>query len=193
MRVQSSIVVVLFMVSGLTAAGASGAPEQADPPGDIQEDRPLAPDEPERLDPAPEADREARPGDAEDQTALDVLRDHQQTSVAYDLFGEEFADALDGVRPLAFFVPVDGALDALDLEALSGEEVRSLYERHITTGLAAEEPIAYIDSFTTEDGRMITVTVEEDGTVVLDDIARIIEIIPVTNGIVYLIDTTLDW
>ena len=193
MRVRGSLIAVFLVLLGFTTIGASGVPDQADTPGDIQEERPLAPDEPEEVEPPLEAERESRPGDAEDQTALDVLEDHGRTSVAYDLFGEIFAEALDGGQQLAVFVPADEALQSVDPENLSDEEVRSLYERHITTGLASEEPIAYVDSFTTEDGRMITVTVEEDGTVVLDNVARIIEIIPVTNGIVYLIDATLDW
>lgn len=182
------IIVFVFLVLGaFMPVWASGIPDQADRPGDVQEERPLGPDDP-AADPHPES----RPGEAEDRTALDVLSQHERTSIAFNLLGEEFADALDGGRRLAIFVPADEALEGIDPAALSDEEIRSLYERHITTGLASEEPIDYIDSFTTEDGRTITVVIDEIGTVVLNDVARVIDIIPVTNGIVYIIDATLD-
>jgi hypothetical protein len=156
-------------------------PADDDPAVDVEDD-----------DPA-DVDTQAEPGDAEDETALNVISEHQRTSIAYDLFGEEFAEALDGGEQLAIFVPVDDALDGMDRENLSDEEIRSLYERHVATGLASEEPIEFIESFATLDGQMITVTVEDDGTVMLNGTARVIEVIPVTNGIVYIIDGTFGW
>ena len=170
-------------------------------PWEAEDEEPLAPAEDDAVeDPAvtededlADVDTDVQPGDAEDETALNVISDHEQTSIAYDLFGEEFADALDGGQHLAIFVPMDEALEGMDREDLSGEEIRSLYERHVATGLASEEPIELIESFATVDGQMISVTVEEDGTVVLNGTARVVEAIPVINGIVYIIDGTLDW
>ena len=172
-------------------------PAEDDPAEDPEDEDPQAVDEEEPLDPEDEdpadVDTQAEPGDAEDETALSVISEHERTSIAYDLFGDEFADALDGGQHLAIFVPADEVLEGMDRENLSEEEIAALYERHVATGLASEEPIEFIESFSTVDGQMITVTVEEDGTVMLDGTARVIEVIPVTNGIVYIIDGTLDW
>lgn len=136
---------------------------------------------------------QVRPGDAEDETALDVISEHEQTTVAYQLFGEEFADALDGGQRLALFVPADDVFAQIDREReeVSEEEIRALYERHVATGLASQEPIEWIEWFATVDGQRITVTVQEDGTVLLNDTVSIIEAIPTQNGIVYIIDGSL--
>jgi uncharacterized surface protein with fasciclin (FAS1) repeats len=164
-------------------------PDAEEPVAETEEEDPLATEDEELAD----VDTQAQPGDAEDETALDVISEHARTSIAFDLFGEEFADALGGGEQLAIFVPADDVLEGMAREDLSDEEIRSLYERHVATGLASEEPIEFIESFATVDGQMISVTVEEDGTVVLNGTARIVEVIPVTNGIVYIIDGTLDW
>jgi uncharacterized surface protein with fasciclin (FAS1) repeats len=136
---------------------------------------------------------QVRPGEAQDETALDVISEHEQTTVAYQLFGEEFADLLEGDQQLALFVPADDVFAQIDRESdeVSEEEIRALYERHVATGLASREPIEWIEWFTTLDGQRITVTVQDDGTVLLNDTTRIIEAIPVRNGIVYIIDGSL--
>ena len=136
---------------------------------------------------------QVRPGEGEDETALDVISEHEQTTVAYQLFGDEFADRLDGEERLALFVPADEVFAQVDREReeVSEEEIRALYERHVATGLASEEPIEWIEWFATVDGQRISVTVQEDGTVLLNETTRIIETIPVRNGIVYIIDGSL--
>lgn len=140
----------------------------------------------------PEERRPARPGDTEEGTALDVLSDHEKTSVAYEIFGRHFAESLDGGQRIALFVPADEFFEDIDHEELTTAEIVFLYLRHMSTGLVSLEPIETVDTFMTADGRLVTVMVDEQGRTVLNGVAAVVEAIPTTNGIVYILDNALD-
>ena len=143
-------------------------------------------------DEQPEERRSARPGDAEEATALDVLSEHEQTSVVYEIFGRHFAESLDGGQRIALFVPANDFFADVDHEELTTDEIVFLYLRHMSTGLVSLEPIETIDAFMTADGRLVTVVLDERGRTVLNGVATILEAIPTTNGIVYILDRALD-
>ena len=125
-------------------------------------------------------------------SVLDVIAGHEMTSIAYDLFGEEFAAALADRPRLAFFVPADEAIADLDPDTLSDAEIATLAERHVAIGLVSAEPIEFVESFVTTDGEIITVFVENDGTVILNGSVVVMEAIPAVDGYVYIIDGLLD-
>lgn len=131
-----------------------------------------------------------QPGDAGDVTALDVIEEHEAISTAYEIFGTAFEERLDGDEGLAFFAPTDEALAEADVEDISDAELESLFNRHLATGLAAEAPLEFIEWFGTMDGTENTVSVE-NGTVILNDSASVVEAIPAENGVVYIIDQPL--
>ena len=178
------------------------APEEEDP-WDVEDDDPVEPDEedpivPDEEDPwdveddDPVTPDEEEPFAAEEETARDVLARHARTSAAYELFGDEFAGALEADIQLAYFVPADGALAGLDREALSDGELLQIAERHVATGIVATQPVDFVDSFVTLDGEMIMVSYDEEGNVILNGNVTVIETIEVSNGIVYIIDGRLD-
>ncbi len=134
---------------------------------------------------------QVQPGDAEDKTALDVIEEHEELTITYDLFAPEFGEFLDGEEQLALFAPTDEVLEGVDAEELSYEEIESLFHRHMTTGIATEYPIEFIEWFGTADGAEIAVYVEDE-TVTLNDVAAVVEAIPTTNGVVYVIDQSLE-
>ena len=134
---------------------------------------------------------QVRPGDSDSGTVKDVITDHDDLSVAYELFGSEFDELLSGDEQLALFVPTDEALDQIDSEEISAVELQSLFSRHVATGLASREPIEFIEWFVTDDGQQVTVSVEDD-TVVLNDSVTVVEAIAATNGVVYIIDESLE-
>lgn len=133
---------------------------------------------------------QVRPGDADSGTVKDVIADHADVSLAYELFGSEFDEFLSGDEPLALFVPTDEALDQIDSEEISGVEVQTLFNQHTATGLASREPIEFIEWFVTVDGERVTVSVEDDA-VILNDSVTVIEAIAATNGVVYIVDDSL--
>lgn len=134
---------------------------------------------------------QVQPGEGDDMTVLEIIANHDDTSVAYELFGSEYEEFLDGDDSLALFVPRDEALEDLDLDEMAALDRETLFRRHITSGLASESPIEFIEWFGTADGEQITVTVDDD-TVVLNDRATVVEAIAATNGVVYIIDQTLE-
>ncbi|MFW6368618.1 MAG: fasciclin domain-containing protein [Spirochaetota bacterium] len=131
------------------------------------------------------------PGSGSDETAAEALADHDDTSVAAEVFGEAYEDDLDGDTSVAFFAPNDDVLEGVAEDDLSDEERQELFERHVTYGLAAEAPIEFIDWFAAADQERIEVS-EEDEEIVLDEEVAVEDEIPVANGIVYVIDGSLD-
>lgn len=131
-----------------------------------------------------------RPGDSDAVSVLDAISDHEQATIVYDLFGSEFAEVLTGDDPVAFFVPSDDALDGLDADALAADELEGLFQQHLSTGLAAEAPLRFIEWFATAYGEQIEVSVDGD-TVILNGSIAVLDAIPARNGVVYIIDASL--
>ena len=117
---------------------------------------------------------------------------NKQTTVAYDVFGEEFAAFVERAPRTAYFVPADDALEDWDPEDFSQEELAELAERHVASGLVAEQPLEFVDSFITMDGETITVALDPEGRPVLNGRITVIETINVAYGFVYIIDGRLD-
>ncbi|MFP4206546.1 MAG: fasciclin domain-containing protein [Spirochaetaceae bacterium] len=135
---------------------------------------------------------QVEPGSGDEETVTDVLSSHDDTSEAHELFAEEFEEFLENNENVAVFAPEDEALDDLEPADLSEDETDALFTRHVTTGLAAETPIELIDWFATADGEQIDVNrEEEDDEVVLNEEAAVVETVPTENGIVYIIDDSL--
>lgn len=134
---------------------------------------------------------QVQPGEGDDETAMDIIAQHDDASVAYELFGSEYEEFLSGDEALALFVPRNEALEDLDVDEISALDRETLFRRHLATGLASRSPIEFIEWFATADGEQISVTVDDD-TVVLNDRAIVVEAIAATNGVVYIIDQTLE-
>ena len=125
-------------------------------------------------------------------TALDVIGEHDQTTIAYEVFGDEFAEAIDAAPRHAYFVPTDAALEDWDPEQLTNEELEALVRRHLAAGPVAEEQLELVDSFMTMDGQTIDVALDPEGRPVLNGTVTVIETIDVAYGVVYIIDGRLD-
>ncbi|MFO7848993.1 MAG: fasciclin domain-containing protein [Spirochaetia bacterium] len=134
---------------------------------------------------------QVQPGDADETSTADAVEEHEETSVAGELFTSEFGSLLDGEENVALFAPKDEVMEDEGIEEISGEELESLFNRHTATGLASQEPLEYVQWFVTEDGEKISVS-EKDDTLVLNDSVEVIEAIPAKNGVVYVIDGSLD-
>lgn len=132
---------------------------------------------------------QVQPGDADDISAADAIEEHENTSVAGELFTSEFGSLLEGDENVALFAPEDEVLEG-DSDDISGEELESLFKSHTATGLASQEPLEYIQWFVTENGERVTVS-KEDDTLILNDSVEVVEAIPAENGIVYVIDGSL--
>lgn len=132
---------------------------------------------------------QVQPGDA-DQTVTEVIEEHDNTSMAKELFDSEFEsiDSKDG--NVAFFAPEDEVLNEQTGEEVSAEQLKSLFESHLAKGIASQEPLEYIEWFATESGEKITVSTEDDA-VILNDSVEVVDVMPTKNGVVYVIDGTL--
>ncbi len=132
---------------------------------------------------------QVQPGDA-DHTVTEVIEEHDNTSVAKELFDSEFETIDSKDESVAFFAPEDEVLNDQAGEEVSAEQLKSLFEGHLAKGIASREPLEYIEWFATESGEKITVSTEDDA-VILNDSVEVVDAIPTKNGVVYVIDGAL--
>ena len=190
------------------------APPEDEPPVDTAPDDPTAPptDEPPvdiepPAEPLPE-DPTAPPADeppigtepevrddptivVRQETTVQVIERHERTTIAHELFGSEIAEMMEREPYVAVFVPADEALEDIDRGELTEEERRELSERHVATRVD-DGPIEEADSFVTAGGQTVTVTREADGTLLLNGRIVVIETVRTQDGVVYVIDRTID-
>lgn len=98
---------------------------------------------------------------------------------------------LELIGTVLVFLLVSLPVSAQVIEPGDAEEKEAFVERQLSTGLAAKEPIEFIEWFVTEDGKRTMVS-KKNGDVVLDDSTYIVDAIPAKNGIVYIINESLD-
>ncbi|MFP4643681.1 MAG: fasciclin domain-containing protein [Spirochaetales bacterium] len=134
---------------------------------------------------------QVEPGDADGETAEDVISEHEETSEAEELFADDFENALDGSDNVAFFVPSDDALEDIDADEVTSEESEELFNAHISYGIASEEPLELVEWFATGDQSEVDVETDDDDIYLEDEIA-VEDAVPAENGIVYVIDEPLE-
>ncbi|TVR30467.1 MAG: fasciclin domain-containing protein [Spirochaetaceae bacterium] len=164
MRIRDMIITALLCVIAAAPLAAHGAPPEADYPELLYRD-----------------------------SAVEAVSKHDQTTIAYAVFGDEFGEITERVsRHQAYFVPADEALADWDDEGLANEELGALAERHIATGPVAEQPLEYVESFTTLDGETISVAIDDRGRPLLNGEVTVVESIRLAYGYMHIIDGRLD-
>jgi uncharacterized surface protein with fasciclin (FAS1) repeats len=149
----------------------------------------------EALEPVPAEEEEPEPLAEEGNTLRDALRRERQVELFASLF--EIADLDEKLAqegPLTLLAPTDQALGALPNIVLldiirQPEALVTLLNHHVISGSLNVENLAQLDSVTTHADRRLSVTVEEG--VPLFGQARVVEVIQVDNGTLYLIDGLL--
>lgn len=109
----------------------------------------------------------------------------------------DYVDALTNVGPFTVFAPTNtafGALPSGTLEDLVKPEnqrkLRDILEYHVLLGVYKPEDFVSGRNLGTADGRSVTVTVTESGSVMING-ANILGTVPASNGIIHVIDQVL--
>ena len=109
----------------------------------------------------------------------------------------DYVDALANVGPFTVFAPTNAAFDALPAGALDDlvkpenqRKLRDILEYHVLLGVYKPEDFVNGRNLGTADGRSVTVTVTEDGSVTING-AKIIGTVPASNGIIHVVDQVL--
>lgn len=109
----------------------------------------------------------------------------------------DYVDALTNVGPFTVFAPTNAAFDALPvgtLETLTKKEnqrqLRDILEYHVLLGVYKSGDFVNGRKMGTADGRPVEITVNGDGTVLING-GKIIATVEASNGIIHVIDRVL--
>jgi len=105
-------------------------------------------------------------------------------------------DLLSGNELLTVFAPTDDAFAALPdgtVEALLAdpETLASILAYHVVDGSVSAAQVVTFESVLTLNGQSATITVDNDGSVMIDNANIIVTDIETTNGIIHVIDAVI--
>lgn len=109
------------------------------------------------------------------------------------------SDVLRGEGPFTVFAPTNSAFNSLDPEVLSmamadNQLLTNILGYHVVSGRFTAEDLAGMDGQTLPtlyEDNDLTVTVAEDGSILVNGIKVITPDIPATNGIIHVIEAVL--
>lgn len=108
----------------------------------------------------------------------------------------ELAETLQGEGPFTVFAPTDDAFAALPagtVEALLDDipALTDILLYHVVSGAVMAETVVTLDSATTLQGTDVSITVNDDGVFLNDNVQVIITDIQASNGVIHVIDAVL--
>jgi uncharacterized surface protein with fasciclin (FAS1) repeats len=139
-------------------------------------------------------------GVKDDESQKDVVKtamaspDH--STLVKALQAAEYVDVLSNAGPFTVFAPVNAAFDKLPPGTLTDllkpekkDDLRNILEYHVYIGVLKPEMLTNGQTFGQANGSNISITVKDGKTMVNG--ANITASIPVSNGIIYVIDAVL--
>ena len=146
----------------------------------------------------------ADPGEDFEPTIAELVSDDPNFSTlntaletADEADGVDLVETLNGDTPYTVFAPTNDAFDALpegELDALL-EDPAALADvllYHVADGEVTSEQVVEVDQVETLQGGLVSVTVGEDGGVVLNDTVNVVDVdIFASNGVVHVVDGVL--
>ncbi|MBZ0308857.1 MAG: fasciclin domain-containing protein, partial [Anaerolineae bacterium] len=133
-------------------------------------------------------------------TVLDIAMGNEDFSTlvtAVTMAGQ--AEALRGEGPFTIFAPTNDAFNSLDPEVLSqamadSELLTNILSYHVVAGQFTAADLTAMDGQTLPtlyEGNDLTVTVAEDGSILINGIKVITSDIQATNGVIHVIEAVL--
>lgn len=133
-------------------------------------------------------------------TVLDIAMGNEDFSTlvtAVTMAGQ--AEALRGEGPFTIFAPTNDAFNSLDPEILSqamadSELLTNILSYHVVAGQFTAADLAAMDGQTLPtlyEGNDLTVTVAEDGSILINGVKVITSDIQATNGVIHVIEAVL--
>ena len=125
-----------------------------------------------------------------------AIADGRFTTLVAAVEAAGLVDALKGEGPLTVFAPTDDAFDVLGTDTINSlladpETLASILLYHVVDGAVFSGDVVKLESATTLNGADITIRVDEDGNVFINDAQVIIADIITTNGVIHVIDAVI--
>ncbi|MCA9991089.1 MAG: fasciclin domain-containing protein, partial [Anaerolineales bacterium] len=125
-----------------------------------------------------------------------AIADGRFTTLVAAVEAAGLVDALKGEGPLTVFAPTDDAFAVLGTDTVNSlladpETLASILLYHVVDGAVFSGDVVKLESATTLNGADITIRVDEDGNVFINDAQVIIADIITTNGVIHVIDAVI--
>ncbi|MCB8916745.1 MAG: fasciclin domain-containing protein [Ardenticatenaceae bacterium] len=125
-----------------------------------------------------------------------AIADGRFTTLVAAVEAAGLVDALKGEGPLTVFAPTDDAFAVLGTDTINSlladpETLASILLYHVVDGAVFSGDVVKLESATTLNGADITIRVDEDGNVFINDAQVIIADIITTNGVIHVIDAVI--
>lgn len=128
-------------------------------------------------------------------TIIDVARADTSFSTLVAVLEQTGLDeTLNSEGPFTVFAPTNAAFARLSdgtLDTLTNEELTNLLTYHIVSGRMPAADVSSMAALPTTQGSDLTVTVTEDGTVMVNDATVVMTDVEAENGIIHVLDTVL--
>lgn len=129
------------------------------------------------------------------QSIVDIaVADGRFTTLVAALEAAGLVETLQGEGPFTVFAPTDDAfaqVEGLDSVIADTDLLTSILLYHVVEGAVFAGDVVELESAPTINGEMVTITVDEEGNVFINDAQVIITDILATNGVIHVIDTVL--
>ncbi len=130
-------------------------------------------------------------------TIVDIaIADGRFTTLVAAVTAADLAGTLSGEGPFTVFAPTDDAFAALPEGTVEGllADIPALTDillYHVVDGAVLAETVVTLESATTLQGSDVSITVNDEGVFLNDDIQVIITDIEASNGVIHVIDGVL--
>lgn len=133
----------------------------------------------------------------EEKTIVDIAvgnKDFETLVTAVKKAG--LVETLSGEGPFTVFAPTDDAFAKIPEETLNAiladkEKLTSILTYHVVAGKVMAKDVVKLTSATTLQGQDLTVKVNADGTVMINNAKVVMTDIEASNGVIHVIDTVL--
>lgn len=132
-------------------------------------------------------------GPSDDLTVMESIQTEDNLSSANDLINDyELADTLSQDEPFTVFAPTNEAVESLDMDGMSDEEIKAALQYHIVAQSINFDKLKGTESLETLNGEMLTFSTENDTVTINGGQATITAAgIDAINGTVFKVDSVL--
>jgi transforming growth factor-beta-induced protein len=127
-----------------------------------------------------------------------AVADGSFTTLVAALDAAGLVETLSGEGAFTVFAPTDAAFAALPegtVEALLEDPEGALTDillYHVAAGIVTSDVVVTLESATTLNGADVTISIDDDGNVVLNDLAKVVLVdVKASNGVIHVIDMVL--
>lgn len=202
-RILIGVLAVIAVIGGIVFLGASDPEVTTDPArtNDQAAADPTQPDSDPATTPPPEPPpAEEPPEEVDGNSIVDVASDTDELSTLVTAITEAgIGDILDTDGPFTVLAPSDTAFEALPegtldtmLQPENNEQLQNVLASHVLLGVTETNDLEDGMTVTTLNEQELTVTIADDGSVMIGESTVTEADVEADNGVIHIIDTVIE-